>query len=84
MATKKGAAKKPAAKKARELEQAYPLKDFINKLQRLADSLEKKKRFSIQLSGERVYVPSGAIVDIVHEKKKGTEEIDFQIKWAAK
>ena len=73
----------PAKKKKskRDIEKAYPMKQFVDKLRRLADSLEQGKRFRIQIAGERISVPADAIVNIEHERGKKEEEIEFQIKW---
>jgi len=43
--------------------------------------LEKDKPFRIQIAGERVNIPSGAIFNIEHEREGNTEEIEFQFKW---
>ena len=69
------------AKKKRDVEKTYSKKQFIAKIRRLADSLEKDKKFNIQIAGERIYVPADAVVNIEHERSKGSEEIEFQIKW---
>lgn len=68
-------------KRARDIEKDYPLPDFIDKLRRLADALEKGERFEIQIAGERVYVPVRARFSIEHERGEDGEEIEFQIKW---
>ena len=68
-------------KSERDIEKAYPLKLFITKLRRLADSLEQGKRFQIQIGGERLCVPPEAIVNIEHEREGKNEEIEFQLKW---
>lgn len=68
-------------KSKRDIEKAYPLNQFIDKLRRLADALEQGKRFRIQIAGERISVPVDAIVNIEHERGKKEEEIEFQIKW---
>ncbi|MBI5603401.1 MAG: hypothetical protein HY879_08585 [Deltaproteobacteria bacterium] len=47
----------------------------------MADTLEAGKNFSIQISGERLYVPSSAVVNIEHEREGNWEEVEFQIKW---
>ena len=70
------------AKEERDIEKSYPVKDFISKLRRLADSLEKGEKFEIQIDGERIYVPVRAIYNIEHERSKDQEEIEFQIKWS--
>ena len=69
-------------KTERDVEKSYPISDFISKLRRLADSLEKGKQFEIQIAGERIYVPVRATYNIEHEKEEGKEEIEFQIKWS--
>lgn len=68
-------------KRARDIEKDYPLPDFIDKLRRLADALEKGERFEIQIAGERVYVPVRARFNIEHERGEDGEEIEFQITW---
>ncbi len=68
-------------KKKRDIEKAYPKADFIRKLRRFADALEEDKQFSIQIAGERIRVPKGALVNIEHERGEDMEEIEFQIRW---
>ncbi len=67
--------------KTRDIEKAYPKTEFIKKLRRLADSLEKGKKFSIQVKGLKINVPENAVINIEHEKEKNEEELEFQIKW---
>jgi amphi-Trp domain-containing protein len=74
--------KKP--KSERDIEKAYPLKLFIGKLRRLADSLEQGKRFQIHIGGERISIPSDALINIEHEREGKNEEIEFQLKWKLK
>lgn len=38
----------------RDVEKSYPKSDFISKLRRLADSLDKGEQFEIQIAGERI------------------------------
>lgn len=71
-------------KRKRDVEKDYPLDQFVEKLRRLADAIEKGERFEIQIAGERVYVPARATFNIEHERGDGEEEIEFQIKWDAK
>lgn len=66
----------------RDLEKEYPLKQFVTKLRRLADALENGKKFRIQVAGQRVTVPPGAVINIEHERGEGEEEIEFQLKWS--
>ena len=65
----------------RDIEKSYTKKQFVEKLRRLADSIEQNKRFSIQIAGERISVPGDAVMNIEHEKEGGKEEVEFQIKW---
>ena len=76
------AAGRKAKKKERDLEKGYTPKQMAAKLRRFADSLETGKQFRIQIAGERVLVPRGAICNIEHERGKDSEEIEFQIKWS--
>ncbi|HBI17086.1 MAG: hypothetical protein UR60_C0021G0006 [Candidatus Moranbacteria bacterium GW2011_GWF2_34_56] len=67
--------------KKRDIEKVYTKKEFIQKLRRLADALEKDKKFNIQVAGERIYIPKDAIINIEHERESKEEELEFQIKW---
>ena len=68
-------------KTSRDIEKAYPVKKFIEKLRRLADSLEADKRFTIQVAGERISIPADAVINIEHERTGDEEELEFQLKW---
>ena len=70
-----------SSKQDKDVEKSYPLPDFIAKLRRLADALEKGERFEIQIAGERISVPVRAICNVEHEREGELEEIEFQIKW---
>ena len=65
----------------RDIEKSYPVKQFVQKLRRLADAIENGKRFQIQIAGERITVPADAVFNIEHERGKESEEIEFQLKW---
>ena len=67
--------------KNRDIEKAYTNKEFVEKLRRLADSVESGDKFEIQIAGERIYVPVRAEFNIEHEREGSSEEIEFQIKW---
>ena len=69
-------------KRKRDIEKSYPKASFVAKLRRLADAIENGDRFAIQVAGERVFVPAGAVFNIEHERSGGEEEIEFQIKWS--
>ncbi len=68
-------------KKSRDIERTYTAKQFVSKLRRLADCIENDKRFAIQVGGERIYVPSDAVISVEHEREGKAEEVEFQIKW---
>lgn len=65
----------------RDVERNYPLPQFVAKLRRLADALEKGEGFRIQVAGERFQVPKRAEVSVEHERGDDEEEIEFQLKW---
>jgi amphi-Trp domain-containing protein len=68
-------------KEARDIEKIYSVADFVSKLRRLADAMEKGEKFEIQIAGERIYVPARAQFSVEHEREGDQEEIEFQIKW---
>ena len=73
-----------ARKKDRDIEKEYTIKQTVAKLRRLADCLERGKPFSIQVAGERIYIPAKAIFTIEHERDGRSEEVEFQFKWERK
>ncbi len=66
----------------RDIEKDYPRKQFVQKLRRLADCLERNERFRIQVAGERISIPPSAIINIEHERSRSEEEVEFQLKWS--
>jgi len=68
-------------KKDRDIEKEYPTKKFIEKLRRLADTLESGGQFTIQVAGERIRVPATATINIEHEREGDEEELEFQLRW---
>lgn len=68
-------------KPERDLEKTYTTNEFVKKLRRLADAIEQKQNFRIQIAGERISVPGHAEFNIEHEREGNHEEIEFQIKW---
>jgi amphi-Trp domain-containing protein len=70
----------PSMKK-RDIEKTYPRTAFIAKLRRLANALERDKRFTIQVASERVSVPRDAAVSVEHEREGGVEQIELQVTW---
>jgi amphi-Trp domain-containing protein len=65
----------------RDVEKTYPRAAFIAKLRRLADALERDKRFTIQVASERISVPRDAAVSVEHEREGGVEQIELQVTW---
>jgi amphi-Trp domain-containing protein len=65
----------------RDVEKSYSTAEFVAKLRRFADALEKNEKFEIQIAGERIYVPVRAEFSVEHERSAKDEEIEFQIKW---
>jgi len=68
-------------KRERDVEKTCAVSQFVAKLRRLANALEKGQKFQIQVAGERIYVPVRATFNVEHEREGGSEEIEFQIKW---
>ncbi|HLL02071.1 MAG TPA: amphi-Trp domain-containing protein [Myxococcaceae bacterium] len=68
-------------KAARDIEKAYPRKEFAAKLRRLADAIETEKAFTIQVAGERLRIPADAVFNIEHEQEGGVDEVEFQLRW---
>jgi amphi-Trp domain-containing protein len=68
-------------RRARDLERVYSRSQFVAKLRRLADALEKERAFSIQVAGERLHIPAQASFSIEHERSGGEEELEFQLRW---
>jgi amphi-Trp domain-containing protein len=65
----------------RDIEKVYATAEFVAKLRRLANALEKSEKFEIQVAGERIYVPVRAEFNVEHEREGDEEEIEFQIRW---
>ena len=68
--------------KARDLERTYSRSQFVAKLRRLADALESKRPFTIQVAGERLHIGADAHFNIEHERAGNEEELEFQLKWS--
>ena len=69
------------ARAGRDVEKDYPKAEFVAKLRRLADAIERGERFEIQIAGERIHVPVRATFNLEHERSEDEEEIEFQVKW---
>jgi amphi-Trp domain-containing protein len=68
-------------KRARDIERTYTRTQFIAKLRRLADALETREPFTIQVAGERLHIPARADFNIEHERTGGESELEFQLRW---
>ncbi len=67
----------------RDLESTYPRRQFVEKLRRLADSIESNKPFTIQVAGERLRIPADAVFNIEHERDGDRNELEFQLRWGS-
>lgn len=65
----------------RDVERTYSKEAFIAQLRRLADALEQGRAFRIRIAGERVRIPARATFSIEHERERGVEELEFQVRW---
>lgn len=67
----------------RDVEKRLSIPEFVAELRRLADALEAGELFDIDVEGEIVRVPVGAMASVEHEREDGREEIEFQLVWGA-
>jgi amphi-Trp domain-containing protein len=65
----------------RDIQKSYPKEEFVNKLRRLADCIERNENFRISVAGEAIYIPDRAQFSIEHERSDGNNELEFQIIW---
>ena len=70
-------------RRARDLERTYSRAQFVAKLRRLADALESKRPFMIQVAGERLHIPAAVAFNVEHERAGGVDELEFQLRWTA-
>ena len=68
--------------KGRDIEKSYSRRQFVEKLRRLADSLESESGFTIQVAGERLRIPADAVFNIEHERTGSDHELEFQLRWS--
>jgi amphi-Trp domain-containing protein len=66
----------------RDVEKLTSRAQFIEKLRRLADSLEAGQPFTIQVVNERFTVPIDAEMSIEHERGEDGEELELQLRWS--
>jgi amphi-Trp domain-containing protein len=72
-----------AQHRSRDLERTYSRAQFVAKLRRLADSLEAEAPFTIPVGGERLRLPAHVAFNIEHERARGVDELEFQLRWRA-
>ncbi len=65
----------------RDIQKSYPKEEFVSKLRRLADCIERNENFRISVAGEALYIPDRAQFSIEHEYSEGNHELEFQITW---
>jgi amphi-Trp domain-containing protein len=65
----------------RDLERSYSRAQFVEKLRRLADALERGEAFTIQVANERLRIPADAVFNVEHERADGEDELEFQLRW---
>ena len=65
----------------RDIQKSYPKEEFVSKLRRLADCIERNENFRISVAGEAIYIPDRAEFSIEHECSDGSNELEFQISW---
>jgi amphi-Trp domain-containing protein len=70
-----------AKKPVRDIERTYTRAQFVAKLRRLADALDTRRAFTIQVAGERLRIPADAVFNIEHERSAGQDELEFQLRW---
>ena len=68
-------------KRERDLERTYSRAQFVAKLRRLADALETRRPFTIQVANERLHIGTDAVFNIEHERAGGEQELEFQLRW---
>jgi amphi-Trp domain-containing protein len=68
-------------RKDRDLTRTYSRSQFAAKLRRFADSIESGRPFTIQVAGERLWIPADVTFNIEHERSGPDEELEFQVLW---
>jgi amphi-Trp domain-containing protein len=70
-----------AERQARDVEKVTSRAQFVDKLRRLADALERGQPFTIQVANERFTVPADAEMSVEHERGEDGEELELQLRW---
>jgi len=67
--------------KPRDIEKTYSPRAFAAKLRRLADAVEARRAFTIEVARERLRIPADAKFNVEHEREGAREELEFQLQW---
>ncbi|HET8539828.1 MAG TPA: amphi-Trp domain-containing protein [Anaeromyxobacter sp.] len=73
-----------AQRAARDVERVTSHAQFVEKLRRLADAIERGQPFAIQVANERFTVPADAEMSVEHERGDDGEELELQLRWKRK
>lgn len=73
--------KKSKDKKRKDIEKSFSVEQTAAMLHRLADCLQQKKPFRVQISKQRIYIPPDADFIIEYEQEGARKEVEFQIQW---
>jgi amphi-Trp domain-containing protein len=65
----------------RDLSRTYSRQQFVAKLRRLADAVESRRPFTIQVAGEKLRIPADAAFNVEHERSGASQELEFQLLW---
>jgi amphi-Trp domain-containing protein len=63
------------------VEHTFAKRETAAKLRRIADAIEAGRSFRIQVNGNRVFVPAGAMIDIELQREEYDGELEVDIKW---
>ncbi|MCG8419885.1 MAG: amphi-Trp domain-containing protein [Proteobacteria bacterium] len=67
----------------RDIEKNVDRTYFVDTLRRLADALERREPFRIQVQNKRFTVPQAAELVVEHEVEDGREELSLELQWRA-
>lgn len=68
----------------KDVEKSCSNKAAVAKLRRLANALETKSSFEIQIAGERISIPPHAAVEFEYTRDGKDEELEIELKWRRK
>ena len=65
----------------RDVERDCNPEQFVATLRRIADAIEAKESFRIQVVNKRFTVPTGAELSIEHEAEDSDNELELHFRW---